>query len=87
MMGEIQAAASQATFRRLSMLTHLYQEGQVSALMERTLAKLLTHEAEVCQSQLSQLLAALAEFEQQYGRSSDEFYHRFQAGQTDDRMD
>ena len=29
----------------------------------------------------------LAELETQYGLSSDEFYRRYQAGQTDDRMD
>ena len=87
MMGEIQMVASRATAQRLSMLAHLYQEGQVSTLMERTLDKLLTHEVEICQSQLSQLQVALVEFEQQYDCSSDEFYHRFQTGQTDDRMD
>jgi hypothetical protein len=36
---------------------------------------------------LGQLESDLAEFEKQYGLSSAEFYHRFQAGQTDDRMD
>ena len=55
--------------------------------MARTLDKLLLHETEVCQSQLQQLQADLTEFEQQYGQLSDEFYHHFQAGQTDDRMD
>jgi hypothetical protein len=29
----------------------------------------------------------LAEFEQRYGLSSDDFYRRFQDGETDDRMD
>ena len=36
---------------------------------------------------LGQLESDLAEFEEQYGLSSAEFYHRFQAGQTDDRTD
>ena len=36
---------------------------------------------------LGQLESDLAEFEKRYGLSSAEFYHRFQAGQTDDRMD
>jgi hypothetical protein len=36
---------------------------------------------------LTQLEADLAEFEQRYRLSSDEFYCQFQAGQTDDHMD
>ena len=73
--------------RRLRTLAQLYQQGQASALMERTLDKLLAHEADVCHAQLRQLQADLADLEQRYGLSSAEFYHRFQAGQTDDRMD
>jgi hypothetical protein len=42
--------------------------------MDRTLEKLLRHEAEQCQAQLSQLQADLAEFEQKYHLSSSEFY-------------
>jgi len=56
-------------------------------LMDRTLDKLLTHEAQVSRTQLTQLQADLAEFERRYGFLSEEFYRRFQAGQTDDRMD
>ena len=41
----------------------------------------------MCHVQLGQLQADLAQFEQQHGLSSTEFYRRFQAGQTDDRMD
>jgi hypothetical protein len=36
---------------------------------------------------LDELNAELAEFEQRYGMTSDEFYPLYQAGQTDDRMD
>ena len=49
--------------------------------------KLMTHEADVCRTHLKELRQDLAAFEQQYGLNSDEFYRRFQAGQTDDRMD
>jgi hypothetical protein len=55
--------------------------------MDSTLSKLLAHEADGCRAQLSQLQADLAEFEQRYGLSSDDFYRRFQDGQTDDCMD
>lgn len=55
--------------------------------MDRTLEKLLAHEAEACRAQLRPVQADLNAFERQYGLSSTDFYHRFQAGQTDDRMD
>ena len=75
------------TAERLQALAELYQQGQSSDLMDRTLEKLLRHEAELCQAQLSQLQADLAEFEGQYNLSSAEFYRQFQAGQTGDDMD
>ena len=75
------------TAERLRALAELYEQGQVSDLMERTLAKLLRHEAEACQVQLRQLQADLREFEQKYQRSSTEFYQQFQAGHTSDEMD
>lgn len=55
--------------------------------MDRTLAKLLDYEAEQCRAQLAELQADLAAFEAQYGMASAEFFHRYQTGQTDDRMD
>ena len=79
--------ANTLTAERLHALAELYQQGQVSALMDRTLAKLLRHEAEQCQTQLCQLQVALAEFEYKYHLSSTEFYRQFQARQTSDEMD
>jgi hypothetical protein len=75
------------TAERLRALADLYEQGQVSDLMERTLAKLLRHEADACQGQLNQLQADLREFEQKFQRSSAEFYEQFQAGQIGDVMD
>ena len=79
--------AKTMTAERLYALAELYQQGQVSELMERTLEKLLCQEAEACQAQVRQLQAVLREFEQKYHRSSTEFYQQFQAGQTSDEMD
>ena len=79
--------ANTLTAERLHALAELYQQGHVSELMERTLEKLLHHEAEECQAQLRQLQADLAAFEQKYQRSSTEFYQQFQAGHTSDEMD
>jgi uncharacterized protein YhaN len=55
--------------------------------MDRTLDKLLTLEAQKSSEQLDQLQADLAEFEERYNMSSEEFYTLFKAGETDDRMD
>ena len=79
--------ANTLTAERFHALAELYQQGQTSDLMDRTLEKLLRHEAEQCQAQLRQLRADLAEFEQRYHLSSSEFYRQFQAGQTSDAMD
>ena len=42
--------ANTVTAERLHALAELYQQGHVSELMERTLEKLLHHEAEGCQT-------------------------------------
>lgn len=86
-METVQASSNSTVARRLRTLAQLYQQGQSSEVMDRTLDKLLAHEAEMCREQLSQLEADLAAYEEQYGLSSAEFYRRFQAGETDDRMD
>ncbi|HET90721.1 MAG TPA: hypothetical protein ENN99_08295 [Chloroflexi bacterium] len=86
-MGNVQTPSVDTVAQRLRRLAQLYQQGQASDLIERTLDKLLSHEAHVCRTQLSQLEADLTEFEQRYDLPSTEFYRRFQAGQTDDRMD
>ena len=73
--------------QRLHTLADFYQQGQISQLMERTLAKLFHHEAEECRRQLKQLQNDLSEFEEKYNQPTADFYRRFQDGQTDDRMD
>ena len=85
--GDRTVKANALTAERLHALAELYQQGQVSELMDRTLEKLLRHEAEQCRAQLRQLQADLAEFEQKYHLSSTEFYQQFQAGQTGDDID
>ncbi|MBN2566109.1 MAG: hypothetical protein JXB46_10405 [Candidatus Eisenbacteria bacterium] len=86
-MSTTQSSSAQTVARRLRALAQLYQRGQASPLMDRTLDKLLTHEAEQCRKQLIELQTDLSELESRYSLSSDEFYQQFQAGQTDDRMD
>lgn len=81
------SATTNTTSQRLSNLARLYEQGQTSPLMDRTLDKLLAHEAEETRAQLEALEADLAGLERQYGMPSSEFFGRYQAGQTDDRMD
>jgi hypothetical protein len=80
-------ATNLLTAERLQALAELYRQGQESDLMDRTLEKLLRHEAEQSQAQLRELRADLAEFEQRYHLPSDEFYRRYQAGDMGDQMD
>jgi hypothetical protein len=86
-MANAQSVSSDVVAQRLRTLARLYQQGGASEVMDRTLDKLLAHEAEICREQLQQLQADLAEFEERYGLSTNEFYHRFQSGETEDRMD
>ncbi len=62
---------------------YLYGEKRIGPSSE----SLLAVEPEHLQAQLDAVQADLAEFEDQYGMTSDDFYRRYQAGQTDDRMD
>jgi hypothetical protein len=80
-------ATEYLTAERLHALAELYRQGQASDLMERTLEKLLRHEAERSVAELEQLQADLADFERRYNLSSDEFYRRYQAGDMGDEMD
>ena len=84
----IQTAKTRNAFAiRLEQLAQMYRDDQASEVMERTLIKLFQYEADVCRDQLAQLTKDLAEYEQQYGQSSQAFYAQFQQGRTDDRMD
>lgn len=86
-MNRMQTATDSSIAGRLQKLAQLYQQQQGSKLMTRTLDKLMQYELALSREQLAQLQDDLRRFEQQYGLSSDEFYRRYQAGQTDDRMD
>jgi hypothetical protein len=72
---------------RLLRLAHLYQEGQASPLLIQTLDKVFAYEIAEARTQLEQLRTDLAAFEAQYAMPSPLFYHRYQQGQMDDRMD
>ena len=86
-MGNVQQISDNTVAQQLLTLSQLYRHGQASDLMNRTLDKILVYEADSCHAQLNSLREDLAVFERKYNLSSTEFYRRFQAGQTDDRMD
>jgi len=75
------------TAERLHRLVRLYEAGQTSQFLDRTIDKALAHEAEVARGQLAQIQQDLCELESQYEMSTNEFVRLFRAGQTDDRMD
>ncbi len=81
------AIKSQTTAERLSRLARLYENGQASLLLERTLDKAFAYEADIARQQLGQIQEDLRGFESQYQMSTDEFVRLFHSGATDDRMD
>jgi len=86
-MNATQTSSHNATADYLQRLAQLYQSGQTSPLLDRALRKLLDYEAEENRRLLAQLTSDLRMFEEQYHLASATFYHRYLAGQTDDRMD
>ena len=82
-----QVGLVQSMAHRLTRLAHLYEQGQASPWMARTIDKILAYEADLVRTQIAQLQTDLDRFEEQYALPSAEFYQQYQTGQTDDRMD
>jgi len=72
---------------RVQVLEKLYEQGQSSDLVDLALEKLFAYELGVAEDQLDQLEQDLAEFEDEYGLSSAQFYSRFESGEMGDAMD
>lgn len=72
---------------RLAQLIRIYESGQVSELMDRTLDKLFSMEAAEAQNDVNSLRADLLKFEERFGIKSEEFYTRFEAGEMGDNAD
>lgn len=73
--------------QKLQLLAQLYQLGPVNEVTHRTLDKMLSYEATLCEEQLALLEADLKLFETRYKLSSMEFFQRYQSGQIADDMD
>jgi len=61
--------------------------GQVDAILESTLDKLLGRERQRLAGQLARLKSQVADFEGRYGWTSEEFYPRFERGELGDDID
>lgn len=72
---------------RLAQLIRIYENGQVSELMDQTLDKLFSVEAAEAQRDVEEFSAALLKFEKRFGMESNDFYDRFEAGELGDDTD
>lgn len=72
---------------RLAQLIRLYEEGQVSDLMDRTLYKLFSTEAAEEQKAIKILRSDLDKLEERFDMESSDFFARFEEGKMGDSMD
>lgn len=75
------------TEQDLNKLTHLAKSGQLSHALAQHIHKLVGLEISQLEIDLAATINDLNELEQRYGVSTADFFQRWQAGQTDDRMD
>ena len=62
-------------------------DGQVDWVLESTIDKVLDRERQRLLGQQARLKSQIADFEVQYGWTSEEFYPRFERGELGDDMD
>lgn len=75
------------TEKELTKLTKLVKSGQLSDALARNIHKLVGIETNQLEIDLAATEKDLSEFERQYKMSTADFFKRWQAGKTDDRMD
>ena len=79
--------ANRQTLTQIQSIAQLYQTGYRSNIVDHTIKKLVYMEHAHLETELSDLSARLLDFENQYNLSSEDFYHRFQAGEMGDDAD
>ena len=79
--------ANRQTLTQIQSIAQLYQTGYRSNIVDHTIKKLVYMEYAHLETELSDLSARLLNFENQYDLPSEEFYHRFQAGEMGDDAD
>ncbi len=73
--------------RRLEEYMASTNASSLDSVLELTIGKLLDRETSRLISQKARLEQQLADFEQRYSLSSEEFYERFEQGELGDAMD
>jgi hypothetical protein len=71
----------------LERLKRLYMAGFANPYLDNALRKIVDHQIARDEADLQRVNRELAEFEKQYGLSSEEFWSRFKAGRMDDSAD
>lgn len=77
-------SATSSDFHRLQ---QLYEAGFHTSFLDTALRKIVDRQIERDKADLKKISELLAQFEAQYGFTSDEFWRRYQAGQTEDSAD
>ena len=80
-------AVDTSTLERLRALEQIYSSGYRSEIIDRTVRKLLEHQAQSDEAQLAELDAEIAQFERTYSMSSAEFHAKYQRGEMGDDAD
>lgn len=75
------------TLSKLESLQKLYRLGFHSEVIDRAIDKLLAMEIERAGVERRDLEARLADFEERYSMSSEDFYRRFRTGELGDEID
>ena len=75
------------TLDKLQSLETLYRQGYRSAVIDRSLDKIVALERAAARRELASLQERLQAFETRYQRSSADFYQRFRAGELGDAID
>ncbi|CAN5683571.1 hypothetical protein BH10CHL1_BH10CHL1_37450 [soil metagenome] len=76
-----------STLQRLRALQRLYEQGYQDDVVDLAVYKLLEHQVQKDQTQLTELANQLTVYEQRFGMSSEQFYEKYQAGQQGDDED
>ena len=80
-------ATNDQTLERLQSLATLYRQGYRSAVIDRSLDKIIALECAAARREHADLRERLQAFETRYQMSSEDFYRRFRAGAMGDSMD
>ena len=71
----------------LNRLQQLYAAGFQDAFIDNALRKIIDHQIARNEADLQRVNIELAQFEQRYRWTSEDFYTRYQSGQIDDTAD